>query len=136
MYDNNSTDATALIASHAGAVVRHESHKEKVMSFRRMFREIDAECYIMVDGGRHLSCMLWRRNGTEGIRHASHMVIGDRLSSVTMRKNKRAFHNVGNDLVRFLVNKLFHANIPDIMTGYRTAMNLSKHFQYYQRDLK
>ena len=119
VYDNNSTDATALIASHAGAVVRHESLQGKGNVIRRMFREIDAECYIMVDGDDTYPACYGAEMARNVLEQGVDMVIGDRLSSSYYEENKRAFHNVGNDLVRFLVNKLFHANIPDIMTGYR-----------------
>lgn len=119
VYDNNSSDGTAELASAAGAVVRHEYRQGKGNVIRRMFREIDAEAYIIVDGddtypaeyGRDMVEMVL-------LRHAD-MVVGDRLSSTYFEENKRPFHNLGNSAVRAGINFLFKANIKDIMTGYR-----------------
>ena len=119
VYDNNSKDNTAELARAAGAVVRHEYQQGKGNVIRRMFREIDAECYIMVDGddtypaeyGRQMADMVLERN--------TDMVVGDRLSSTYFEENKRPFHNFGNSLVRGSINHLFKTNIRDIMTGYR-----------------
>lgn len=119
VYDNNSSDGTAELASAAGAVVRHEYQQGKGNVIRRMFREIDAEAYIIVDGddtypaeyGRDMVEMVL-------LRHAD-MVVGDRLSSTYFEENKRPFHNLGNSAVRAGINFLFKANIKDIMTGYR-----------------
>lgn len=119
VYDNNSSDGTAELASAAGAVVRHEYRQGKGNVIRRMFREIDAEAYIIVDGddtypaeyGRDMVEMVL-------LRHAD-MVVGDRLSSTYFYENKRPFHNLGNSAVRAGINFLFKANIKDIMTGYR-----------------
>ena len=119
VYDNNSTDNSVSLASAAGAVVRHEYRQGKGNVIRRMFREIDAEAYIMVDAddtypaenaGAMVDLVLDR--------HAD-MVIGDRLSSTYEAENKRRFHNFGNNLVRSSINQLFHTSIRDIMTGYR-----------------
>ena len=119
VYDNNSTDDTAAIASRAGAVVRHEYQQGKGNVIRRMFREIDAECYVLVDGDDTYPA----ENAPEMIREVLEkqrdMVIGDRLSSTYFQENKRPFHNFGNVLVRFGINTLFKSNIRDIMTGYR-----------------
>lgn len=119
VYDNNSSDGTAELASAAGAVIRHEYRQGKGNVIRRMFREIDAEAYIIVDGddtypaeyGRDMVEMVL-------LRHAD-MVVGDRLSSTYFEENKRPFHNLGNSAVRAGINFLFKANIKDIMTGYR-----------------
>ncbi len=119
VYDNNSKDNTAELAEKAGAVVRHEYQQGKGNVIRRMFREIDARCYIMVDGddtypaeyGRQMAGMVLERN--------TDMVVGDRLSSTYFEENKRPFHNFGNSLVRGSINHLFKTNIRDIMTGYR-----------------
>jgi glycosyltransferase involved in cell wall biosynthesis len=119
VYDNNSTDATAEIAREAGAVVRFEYQQGKGNVVRRMFREIDAECYILVDGddtypaecAPNMVKMVLERNAD--------MVVGDRLSSTYFEENKRPFHNFGNDLVRKSINTLFKNDIKDIMTGYR-----------------
>ncbi len=119
VYDNNSTDGTAQIAEEAGAVVRHEFRQGKGNVIRRMFREIDAECYIMVDGDDTYPA----EAAPEMVRlvreHNSDMVVGDRLSSTYFTENKRQFHNFGNRLVRALVGKLFKTPVKDIMTGYR-----------------
>ena len=119
VYDNNSADDTAAIARSAGAVVRHESRQGKGNVIRAMFREINAECYLMVDGDDTYPaedacamCDAVLQNGMD-------MVIGDRLSSTYFTENKRPFHNSGNVLVRQLVNRFFRGNITDIMTGYR-----------------
>ncbi|RHQ20453.1 glycosyltransferase [Clostridium sp. AM48-13] len=119
VYDNNSTDRTVELAKKAGAVVRYEYSQGKGNVIRRMFREINAECYIMVDGddtypaeyGKHMAELVLYKNVD--------MVIGDRLSSTYFEENKRPFHNFGNSLVRETINRLFHTNIRDIMTGYR-----------------
>ena len=119
VYDNNSTDGTAELARRAGAVVRREYTQGKGNVIRRMFREVDAECYIMTDGDDTypaeaapdmVACVLER--------HAD-MVVGDRLSSTYFTENRRPFHNVGNSFVRTAINWLFHVDIKDIMTGYR-----------------
>lgn len=119
VYDNNSTDKTVETAKEAGAVIRHEYAQGKGNVIRRMFREIDAECYLMVDGddtypAEHALDMV-----NLVLEKQADMVVGDRLSSTYFQENKRPFHNFGNSLVRFSVNKLFNANIKDMMTGYR-----------------
>ena len=122
VYDNNSTDNTAAIAQKAGATVRREKRQGKGNVIRQMLRDIEADCYLIVDGDdtypadiANEMCRLVTEKGID-------MVIGDRLSSTYFTENKRAFHNEGNKLVRFMINKLFHSNIHDIMTGYR-ALN-------------
>ncbi len=119
VYDNNSTDDTDKIARDAGAIVRYEYQQGKGNVIRRMFSEIDALCYIMVDGddtypadsvGEMVNCVLEKR---------ADMVVGDRLSSTYFEENKRPFHNLGNSVVRKGINCLFKNNIKDIMTGYR-----------------
>lgn len=119
VYDNNSTDNTVQIAKDAGAVVRYEYTQGKGNVVRRMFREIDAECYIMIDGDDTYPA----EEGPKFVeavlsRHAD-MVVGDRLSSTYFTENKRPFHNFGNSIVRKSINWLFHSDIKDIMTGYR-----------------
>ncbi len=119
VYDNNSTDNTAELAERAGAIIRHEYQQGKGNVIRRMFREIDAACYILVDGddtypaeyGREMAMLVLQKNAD--------MVVGDRLSSTYFTQNKRPFHNFGNSLVRASINHLFKTNIRDIMTGYR-----------------
>lgn len=119
VYDNNSTDKTAEIAKFAGATVKYEYKQGKGNVIRRMFREIDAECYIMVDGDDTYPVLNARKMADLVLLKNVDMVIGDRLSSTYFNENKRPFHNLGNKLVRFSINSLFNSNIKDIMTGYR-----------------
>lgn len=119
VYDNNSSDETAAIAEKAGAVVRHEYMQGKGNVIRRMFREIDAEAYIMVDGDDTYPAEYGRQMVDEVLIKNVDMVVGDRLSSTYFNENKRPFHNFGNSLVRGSINRLFASDIRDIMTGYR-----------------
>lgn len=119
VYDNNSTDKTAELAAKAGAVVRHEYMQGKGNVIRRMFREIDAECYIMVDGDDTYPMEFAREMADKVLKYNSDMVVGDRLSSTYFEENKRPFHNMGNSLVRASINRLFQCDIKDIMTGFR-----------------
>ena len=119
VYDNNSSDETAAIAERAGAVVRHEYMQGKGNVIRRMFREIDAEAYIMVDGDDTYPAEYGRQMVDEVLIKNVDMVVGDRLSSTYFNENKRPFHNFGNSLVRGSINRLFASDIRDIMTGYR-----------------
>ena len=119
VYDNNSTDKTAEIAKKNGAVVRHEYMQGKGNVIRRMFREIDAECYIMVDGDDTYPMEFASKMADCVINHNADMVVGDRLSSTYFTENKRPFHNFGNSLVRGSINRLFNCDIKDIMTGFR-----------------
>jgi glycosyltransferase involved in cell wall biosynthesis len=119
VYDNNSTDGTAEIARDAGAIVRHEYQQGKGNVIRRMFREIDAQAYIMVDGDDTYPADCAREMVDLVLYKQSDMVIGDRLSSTYFTENKRPFHNFGNSIVRWSINTLFRSNIKDIMTGCR-----------------
>lgn len=119
VYDNNSTDQTAEIARKAGAIVRYEYQQGKGNVVRRMFREIDARCYIMIDGDDTYPAEYGREMSKLVLEQAADMVVGDRLSSTYFEENKRLFHNFGNSLVRRAINHLFRTNIRDIMTGYR-----------------
>lgn len=119
VYDNNSTDGTAELAAKAGAVVRHEYRQGKGNVIRRMFREIDAEAYIMVDGDDTYPAEYGREMVNAVLERHADMVVGDRLSSTYFEENKRPFHNFGNSIVRWAINFLFNAEIKDIMTGYR-----------------
>lgn len=119
VYDNNSTDATASLAAEAGAIVRREPRQGKGNVLRSMFRDIDADVYVLVDGDDTYPA----EAAPEMIRlvqeEKADMVVGDRLSSTYTTENRRRFHNFGNNLVRMLVNRLFRGNVTDIMTGYR-----------------
>lgn len=119
VYDNNSTDGTDEIARKAGAVVRYEYRQGKGNVIRRMFREIDAECYIMTDGDDTYPAENAREMADRVLERNVDMVVGDRLSSTYFTQNKRPFHNFGNSLVRKSINVLFRNDIKDIMTGYR-----------------
>lgn len=119
VYDNNSTDFTAKLAADAGAVVRHEYQQGKGNVIRSMFREIDAECYIMVDGDDTYPANYGKEMVKLILEKKADMVVGDRLSSTYFKENKRPFHNLGNSLVRKTINHLFHTEIQDIMTGFR-----------------
>ena len=119
VYDNNSTDDTAQIAADAGAVIRKEPRQGKGNVVRRMFREIDADAYLMADGDGTYpadAAMTLLQPILDG---SADMVIGDRLSTTYFSENKRPLHNSGNKLVRSLINRLWNVNIHDIMTGYR-----------------
>lgn len=119
VYDNNSTDRTAELAQKAGAIVRREYRQGKGNVIRSMFRQIDADCYLMTDGDDTYPA----ENAPEMVRMVlegeADMVNGDRLSSTYFTENKRPFHNTGNRVVRGLINRLFGAQVRDIMTGYR-----------------
>ena len=119
VYNNNSTDNTAAIAKEAGAVVRDEYMQGKGNVIRRMFRDIDAQCYIMADGDDTYPADNAMEMCELVLNKNADMVVGDRLSSTYFTENKRAFHNFGNSLVRKSINILFNNNIKDIMTGYR-----------------
>ena len=129
VYDNNSSDGTDKIAEAAGAIVRYEYRQGKGNVIRSMFRDIDADCYLMIDGddtypadNARQMCELVLNKGVD-------MVIGDRLSSTYFTENKRPFHNMGNSLVRWSINKLFDNDIKDVMTGYRAfSYNFVKTF--------
>jgi len=119
VYDNNSSDNTVELAKQAGAIVRHEYLQGKGNVIRRMFREINAECYIMIDGDDTYPMEFAAQMSNLVLYHNADMVVGDRLSSTYFTENKRPFHNFGNSLVRNSINRLFHSDIKDIMTGFR-----------------
>lgn len=137
VYDNNSKDGTDEMARKAGAIVRYEYRQGKGNVIRSMFRDIDADCYLMIDGddtypaeNAREMCQLVLEKGVD-------MVIGDRLSSTYFEENKRPFHNIGNVMVRALINKMFHNNIKDIMTGYRAfSRPFVKHFPVLSRGFE
>lgn len=124
VYDNNSIDKSDEIANKAGAIVRYEKRQGKGNVMRSMFREIDVDCYLIVDGDDTYSAENAREMIDLVLNENVDMVIGDRLSSTYFGENKRPFHNSGNKLVRFLINKIFNSNINDIMTGYRAFSRL------------
>lgn len=129
VYDNNSTDDTAAIAEAEGAVVRHEYRQGKGNVIRRMFRDIDAQCYIMTDGDDTYPAEFAREMCDKVLERNVDMVVGDRLSSTYFEENKRPFHNLGNSLVRASINTIFKSDIKDIMTGYRAfSYNFVKTF--------
>ncbi len=119
IYDNNSEDHTDVIAREAGAIVRYERRQGKGNVIRTMFREIQADCYLIVDGDDTYPAASAREMADLVLNEKADMVIGDRLSSTYFTENKRRFHNSGNILVRKLVNRFFQGDITDIMTGYR-----------------
>lgn len=124
VYDNNSTDSTDKIAKQAGAIVKYEYRQGKGNVIRSMFRDIDADCYLMIDGDDTYPAENARQMVNLVLEKGVDMVIGDRLSSTYFKENKRPFHNVGNRTVRFFINKLFKNEIQDIMTGYRAFSRL------------
>ncbi|MCM1568084.1 MAG: glycosyltransferase family 2 protein [Roseburia sp.] len=119
VYDNNSTDGTVELAMEEGAIVRHEYKQGKGNVIRRMFREIDAQCYLMIDGDDTYPLNCAAQMVDRVLEHNADMVVGDRLSSTYFTENKRPFHNFGNSLMRAGINSLFRSDIKDIMTGYR-----------------
>ena len=119
VYDNNSSDKTDEIAKKAGAIVKYEYKQGKGNVIRTMFKDIDADCYLMIDGDDTYPKENAREMCELILEKKADMVIGDRLSSTYFTENKRPFHNFGNVLVRSLINNLFNSNVRDIMTGYR-----------------
>ena len=119
VYNNNSQDRTVEVAREAGAIVRNEYMQGKGNVIRRMFREIDALVYVMVDGDDTYPMDAAPEMVEKVLKHNADMVVGDRLSSTYYQENKRPFHNFGNNLVRGSINKLFDCDVRDIMTGFR-----------------
>ena len=119
VYDNNSNDKTAELAQNVGAIVRHEYAQGKGNVIRRMFREIDAECYIMVDGDDTYPAEYGRKMANLVLEKNADMVVGDRLSSTYFNENKRPFHNFGNTAIIISRRGMVRVSIRDIMTGYR-----------------
>ena len=119
VYDNNSSDGTDEIARKAGAIVKYEYRQGKGNVIRSMFKDIDADCYLMIDGDDTYPAKHAKEMCNYILEGKADMVIGDRLSSTYFTENKRPFHNFGNKLVRGLINTLFKSDVRDIMTGYR-----------------
>lgn len=117
--DNNSTDNTSKIAKDCGVIVKHETRQGKGNVIRKMFREIDADCYVMIDGDGTYSLEDINKMCDYILEDEFDMVVGDRLSTTYFKENKRPFHNIGNKIVRYSINKIFRNNIKDIMSGYR-----------------
>lgn len=137
VYDNNSSDNTVELAERAGATVRHEYSQGKGAVIRRMFREIDAEAYIMIDADNTYPVEVIPDMYSRIVDRGIDMVVGDRLSSTYFEENKRPFHNVGNSLVRSLINFLFKTDIQDILTGYRGfSFNFVKTFPVLSRGFE
>ena len=137
VYDNNSTDGTDSLAREAGALVHYEYQQGKGNVIRRMFSEIDAECYIMVDGDDTYPPESAPEMAALVLEQQADMVVGDRLSSTYFTENKRPFHNFGNSLVRWCINTLFHCDIKDIMTGYRAfSYRFVKSFPVLSRNFE
>lgn len=137
VYDNNSTDGTAQLAAEAGAVVRHEYRQGKGNVIRSMFREVEADCYLMTDGDDTYPA----ENAAEMVKlileKKADIVNGDRLSSTYFEENKRPFHNVGNVMVRDLINRIFSTKVRDIMTGYRAfSRSFVKNFPVLSRGFE
>ena len=129
VYDNNSSDGTDKLAKEAGAIIKYEHRQGKGNVIRTMFKEIDADCYLMIDGDDTYPAESAREMCDYVLNDNVDMVIGDRLSSTYFEENKRPFHNTGNKLVRGLINSLFKSNVRDIMTGYRAfSYNFVKTF--------
>ncbi len=119
VYDNNSSDHTDEIARKAGAIVKYEYRQGKGNVIRSMFKDIEADCYLMIDGDDTYPAENAKEMCDLILDKKADMVIGDRLSSTYFTENKRPFHNFGNRLVRGLINFLFESDVRDIMTGYR-----------------
>ena len=137
VYDNNSTDGTDEIARAAGAIVRYEYKQGKGNVIRSMFRQIDADCYLMIDGDDTYPADNARELCNLVLEGRADMAIGDRLSATYFKENKRPFHNAGNRGVRFLINKFFGSNIKDIMTGYRAfSRDFVKNFPVFSKGFE
>ena len=137
VYDNNSTDGTDRLAREAGAIVRYERRQGKGNVIRSMFRQIDADCYLMIDGDDTYPCEHARQMCDMVLNQGVDMVVGDRLSSTYFTENKRPFHNVGNRTVRFLINRMFKSHVKDIMTGYRAfSRDFVKNFPVLSRGFE
>lgn len=118
VYDNNSADKTGELARKAGAVVKNEKRQGKGNVVRSMFRQIEADCYVMADGDGTYPAET-AQEMVKMVKDGADMVVGDRLSSTYFKENKRRFHNLGNRTVRFLINMIFMSDVKDIMSGYR-----------------
>ncbi|MBQ6350281.1 MAG: glycosyltransferase [Methanobrevibacter sp.] len=137
VYDNNSTDGTDEIARAAGAIVRYEYNQGKGNVVRTMFREIIADCYIMVDGDDTYPAEAALEFEQLVLDGKADMVIGDRLSSTYFEENDRPFHNTGNRVVRKFINMFFKSDLNDIMTGMRAfSYNFVKSFPISSKEFE
>lgn len=137
VYDNNSTDKTDKIAKKAGAEVRYETRQGKGNVVRTMFKDIVADCYLLVDGDDTYSSKQAKEMCEYILNHQADMVIGNRLSGAYFSENKRRFHNFGNRLVCKLINFLFRCNIKDVMTGYRAfSYDFVKNFPIRSKEFE
>lgn len=137
VYDNNSTDGTDEIAKKVGAIVRYEYNQGKGNVVRSMFREIKADCYIMVDGDDTYPAEPAKEFEELVLNGEADMVIGDRLSSTYFEENDRLFHNTGNKLVRKFINMFFKSELNDIMTGMRAfSYNFVKSFPISSKEFE
>ena len=137
VYDNNSTDNTDVIAKEAGAIVKYEYKQGKGNVVRTMFREIKADCYIMVDGDDTYPAESAKEFEKIILNGEADMVIGDRLSSTYFEENERLFHNTGNRVVRKFINLFFKSNLNDIMTGMRGfSHNFVKSFPIQSKEFE
>lgn len=137
VYDNNSTDSTDKIAKEAGAIVKYEHKQGKGNVVRSMFREIKADCYIMVDGDDTYPAELSKEFERIILNGEADMVIGDRLSSTYFEENDRLFHNTGNRVVRKSINLFFKSDLNDIMTGMRAfSYNFVKSFPISSKEFE
>lgn len=129
VYDNNSTDATVAIARKAGAIIGREERQGKGSVVRRMFKQIDADLYVIVDGDDTYPAE-YVQDLITLVENGADIAVGDRLSGGEYAiENKRNFHNFGNTLVRALINRLFHVKLNDIMSGYRVfSRDFVKHY--------
>ena len=137
VYDNNSTDGTDEIAKNAGAIVRYEYQQGKGNVVKSMFREITADCYIMVDGDDTYPAETATEIEKLILNGEADMVIGDRLSSTYFEENDRLFHNTGNRVVRKFINMFFSCDLNDIMTGMRGfSYNFVKSFPISSKEFE
>lgn len=137
VYDNNSTDGTDEIAKNAGAIVRYEYQQGKGNVVKSMFREISADCYIMVDGDDTYPAETATEIEKLILNGEADMVIGDRLSSTYFEENDRLFHNTGNRVVRKFINMFFSCDLNDIMTGMRGfSYNFVKSFPISSKEFE
>ena len=137
VYDNNSTDNSDVIARNSGAIVKYEYKQGKGNVVRSMFRDIDADCYIMVDGDDTYPAEAALEFERIILEQKADMVIGDRLSSTYFEENNRLFHNTGNKLVRRFINIFFKSSLKDIMTGMRGfSYNFVKSFPISSKEFE